>query len=190
MGMFSGINEAKTNTNGSYLTPGRHTLRVEAIRFKRSENPKSKYENMFIVEFSVVASDQLGTGLKRDWVLGIEAKQEAKMRAFGDIKEFYSCLAGSSDPQSLGTAFEAIAEGAIGASNPCRGLVAEVECYHKKMANGGDFTVHKWLPSLPTQEHAVRAAAAGASAGGGQRPALPPGFRLNADGSYSGPSAA
>lgn len=196
MGMFQGLNEAKPSSGGNYLPEGDHRVRLEALRFKKSENRESKNENVFIVETSVVSSSDpsLKAGSKRDWVLGIPAKTEDKMRAYGDMKSFFAALAGVEDVDSLGN-FEAIAEAAIGANNPCRNLEVDVEVRVVKTRAGGNFSKHRWQTDGSGANLAIVRALAGGPAPAPKAttaadPALPPGWTRRADGTFVPPAGA
>lgn len=189
MGMFQGLNEAKPSSGGNYLPPGAHRLRLEALRFKKSENRESKNENVFIVETTVLATDndKLQIGSKRDWVLGIPAKTEDKMRAYGDMKAFFAALAGVEDADTLGN-FEAIAEASIGAANPCRNLEVNVEVTLITTKKGTPFSKHRWQTGDGSQRAAVTAlAGAPAPASSAAPVGLPAGWVRRADGSYAPP---
>lgn len=186
MGMFTGMSEAKTS-KGNYLPPGRHRLKIEALKFKKCENPKSQNENNFIAEFTILESSVLQPGAKRDWVLGIPAKTEGKMRAYGDMKGFFACLAGV-EPEEYAKELEAAAERAVGAENPMRNLVIEVECSLVKTAAGGDFTKHRWQEGDGSQKVAVLGGAALAAKAADA--ALPPGWTRRADGTFVPPAGA
>lgn len=188
--MFQGLNEAKPSSGGNYLPGGKHRVRIEALRFKKSENRESKNENVFIVEMTVLSSDvEKLAGTKRDWVLGIPAKTEDKMRAYGDMKAFYAALAGVEDADSLGD-FEAIAERSIGADNPCRNLEIDVEVQIVTTKKGNPFSKHRWqTDGSGSQKAAVLGGAAPASKPAGDPP-LPPGWTRRADGTFVPPAGA
>ena len=84
---------------------------------------------------------------------------------------------------------EAAAERAVGAENPMRNLVIEVECSLVKTAAGGDFTKHRWQEGDGSQKAAVLGGAAPApkAAAADQ---LPPGWTRRADGTFVPPAGA
>lgn len=187
MGMFAGLNDAKQSNGDNYLPAGEHRIKLEALRFKKSENRDSKNENVFIVEATVLATDnpKLKPGSRKDWVLGIPAKTEDKMRAYGDMKAFFAALAGVEDASELGN-FEAIAEASIGAANPCRDLVVDVKVQIVTTKKGNPFSKHIWQTGDGSQRAAVTALASPAKA----LPAgIPDGWVQRADGSYMPPGA-
>lgn len=143
MGMFSGIDKAKSAEGGVYPVPGVFDLEVVALKAGKTRAGK----NFFVAEFEILASsvqDARPVGSLMSWMVMIDPAYLDT--ALGNIKGFLSVLTGIPHAKID----EAGVEDAVSAGNPCKGMRVRAAFNNIKTKAGKDFTKATWVCNLDT----------------------------------------
>ena len=135
MGMFDGIEEASTNQGGAYLLPGKHRLKIVALKTPE----KLRSGDCFIAELEVVETscEEYAVGQSVSWVRNITKHKEM---ALADIKAFLAAAAGIEEDEvdSKG------AKAATSESQPLAGKLVDCEAFNKSTQAARTFTRTLW----------------------------------------------
>ena len=145
------VGKAKIFDKGSYLEPGRYTLKVlKAFTVEtRDKGPA------LIVDFEVLESsnEDIQVGSVKNWYQSLSDKDIA----FSEIKKFMKHLMHVSEAdedrwaefeEQLPAIMEDVSQEKWrqqdAEDHPLNGEVIAVRCFHKKTRKDNDFTVHDW----------------------------------------------
>lgn len=135
MGMFDGIDKVSSTQGGDYLKPGKHVLKIRALK----QPPNLRSGDCFIAELEVVESsrEDYFPGKGVSWVCNVTKHKEM---ALGNIKAFLAAVAGigEEDVDKNG------ANAAVSEDQPFAGHVVHCEAFNKPTKAGGDFTRTIW----------------------------------------------
>jgi hypothetical protein len=136
MSVFSGIENEQVYSGGRYFTPGRYRVAVNQISlFDSKQKPGIKY---FCVESTVLhtTSADYQEGDSVSWLVDM-----SKPSAKSNCKGFAVAL-------NPGTKASDVTEDAmlvlVSPENPANGMTIDVEAYHAKARNGGEYTRMNW----------------------------------------------
>lgn len=150
---FAGMREAQTNSNGSYLTPGRFKLRIGKVIWKKL----FKGGEALIVETTVLESSDpvIPVGSARTWLQKSNESFKASAKLFCyaacgyDVKneKHEAVIKASIEPHCETIMLKALNEGfLIG-----REVFVDVTSKEKKQTEG-TFNLHTFSPAQPTKE--------------------------------------
>ncbi len=142
MGLFDGIENAKSSDQLPKITPGRYRLKNQATKSFTSR----KGIPFFIHEFLVLESQ--GEGALAAGTQGCHMIALNKDAALGNVKGYMAAALDETEAQI--TAVEV--EEAVSPDQPIKDTVTEAYAYLIKTKAGNDFTVVKYSPyNDPTQ---------------------------------------
>lgn len=142
MGMFDGIETARTSEGGVYFKPGSFVAEVKTCKALKDR----KGVGTFVVETLLLESsrEDMPKGTLCSWVVKLD-----KEPALGNIKGFVAAAFGLSASAVTAAAVEDV----VSDKNPLNGMKLRVSAQNIKTKSGTDFTKVAWLPgdSLPTE---------------------------------------
>lgn len=133
MGLFKGIESAKTSKGGVYPLPGVYTLEITSAKTGVSRAKR----HFFVAEFRVLASTNADRpeGSEMSWMVMLDHDS-----ALGNIKAFLSAATGSAEDEIDEAGVEAV----VSAANPLKGCKVRASAVNVKTRAGGDFTKMSW----------------------------------------------
>lgn len=143
MGMFDGINEAKTATERAYFKEGAYRVEVETVS-SISADKSFKGKNSFIIQGKILESTNpecppgSSAGQVITWAPGNAQSQPTQM-AFGNVRQFLEAAMGE-EVANIQEAADLVTTSA----NPLRGMVLGLRCQSQSTKVGGVYTKHTW----------------------------------------------
>lgn len=146
--VFADFDDADPSKSGgkddTITVHGRHTVRIDAVRFKESDQYDAVY---LIVEFTVVNSnhDAVTPGNAYAWAHNMLNKWYGA----ANTKQFVAAALGMDPkgPEAKAITRDVVEE-AWGESQPLRGQLVELKTTPKVSKSGFDFTIHDWTPAV------------------------------------------
>lgn len=154
MGIYDGMNAAKTGSGRAYLVPGDYLLEIVEVGDKTAQD-SFKGHATFWVEFVIISSTvaMRPSGTQASWAQAIKGKKDQREAAVSTIKQFLAAVLGNMtifetpDPTTgKPPSAEAIAEAAASKAQPFKGRRLVCHCTNRKLKDGGDFTKHEFYP--------------------------------------------
>jgi len=149
MGVFGGIEKARSNMGGEYIAPGLHRLKIKAL--KKLKSQVNKAEVNFIAEMEVLESSVHLPGQTVSFIRNLTTAKFPEA-SLGDVHAFlyaaYSSqyIANGEDPPAEDDITEEAANYAVSEDNPLQGTVIDCEAFVKA---GKSFTRTRW--SVPDE---------------------------------------
>ena len=139
MSVFAGIENDQVYSGGRYFQPGRYRVAVNQITlFDSKQKPGIKF---FCVETTVLhtTSDVYSEGDSVSWLVDM-----SKPSAKSNCKGFAMALNPGTKSSDI---TEEVMLSLVSPENPANGLTVDVEAYHAKAKNGGEYTRMNWSAS-------------------------------------------
>lgn len=137
MGLFGGIDKAKSSSGGVYLLRGVYALECRVNKTGKSREGRP----FFVAEFTILESSnpERPVGTSASFMVMLDKNIET---ALGNIKGYAAALCNVPEDK----VDEAGVEALVSAANPGAGMKVRVECTDIKTRKNEDFTKHTWTP--------------------------------------------
>lgn len=136
MGVFSGIEQAKTFKKSPYIAPGQYTLSVRSLAVVNSKAGKSRV--FFVAEFDVVASTnpEFQPGALVSWLVDMNNGDTS----LSDVKLFASAILDCEEEEVTEAAMDKL----TGPEQPATGIRVKANAFNIVTRAGADFTKIRW----------------------------------------------
>jgi hypothetical protein len=137
--LFAWLRDAKVTERGTFLQPGRYTVKVKRALWKRTR----KNYDAFILEFGIITSEVVGTNAVGSTASFFQNCSDPAV-GFGSLKGFCAAITGSNaeDPKFVEEVEPFLTS--VVQDNALEGWLLPLEVVVIKTKAGGDFSLHKW----------------------------------------------